>query len=709
VKKRVMLSSMFALMSICGVVQAEEVNRVAEIVVEESEEVKSVRERKESSVAKIMITKKEMQELGGQTAADVLRRLPRTYFSGPPSTNKDIRMGGLDKEFQNILINGNRPPGGGEKREFALDRIPVEQIERIEILKNPTAAYDSDAIAGLVDIILKQPPKQQELIISAGTNINDRADKLGNKVSVSYGNKAGKMSYSLNGTHTDEYRQKLKTTIDPAKNEFGTENELNRTVINAFAPTVTIQLNENDKVNFKPFFTDSTEYKDKEKLVTNLATGANKSRNLEKEKKGQFLQGYALDWNHRFSGGSSLKVLTAYSRNTEDKDKSTGAYTGAALAFSKNTFETENKVDEEFVAGADYKLPLSGWLNTEHVVMTGAKLRHKNRDVEKLTYDVSAAGITTVTSTADDTYKVRETIGAIYLMDEASLTEKLTITPGVRMEITDGGYETSGGRSAEGNYVDLNPSLHARYSVTKDLILRGSLARTIGRPAFKDMVPTRSVKADKVEVGNPDLKAATSMNYEAGIEYYLTSGAFVALGGFYKDINNVVEKQTIGTDGATGLPLVKPVNVSNAVVYGGEVELKSDFALIGLRDLSLNATYSLLDSEVRDANTGIKRRMIDQPQYIASVILRYDNKNLGFGVSGGLIQIGRKENGSESKIEKAYSQFDVSVTQKLFSGLSLYASVINLTNSYKDVVFSSGKTEKEETGRTWYAGLKFDL
>lgn len=690
---------------------AQETAKVAEIVVEESEEIKAVKERKESAVSKIVITRKEMEELGGQTAADVLRRLPRTYFSGPPATNKDIRLGGLDKEFQNILINGNRPPGGGEKREFALDRIPVEQIERIEVLKNPTAAYDADAIAGLVDIILKNPPKQRELMISAGGNINDRADDPGSKFSVTYGDKLGLMNYSLGGTRNDEYRQKLKTARDPSTKEQTVENELNRTITTAFNPTMTLQLGKDDKINFRPFFTDSSELKHKDSLVSDLASGSNKSKTMERELKGQFLQSYAVDWHHRFSGGGSLKLLGSYSRNNEEKEKSGTVHNGATLVFNKTTFELEDKVDEEFVGGADYKVPLSGWLGTDHIVMAGAKLRHKNRDVYKLASETSAAGVTKITSTADDTYKIRETIGALYLMDEASITEKLTVTPGLRMELTDGGYATSGGRHASGSYVDWNPSLHGRYALAKDLILRGSLARTIGRPEFKAMVPTLSVKKDKVEVGNPDLKAATSYNYEAAIEYYLPNGALVALGGFYKDIDNVIEKQTIGTDSATNLPLVKPVNAGKASVYGGEIELKSDLALIGLKELSVSATYSLLGSKVKDATTGRDRRMVDQPYNLASLVLRYDSKPLGLATSIGFTQIGRKENGSgaPAKIEKAYSQLDLSVTQKLGKGISLYASVINLTNSFKDVVFTNGKTEKEEVGRTWYAGLRFDL
>lgn len=227
------------------------------------------------------------------------------------------------------------------------------------------------------------------------------------------------------------------------------------------------------------------------------------------------------------------------------------------------------------------------------------------------------------------------------------------------------------------------------------------------------MVPTRSVKKDKVEVGNPDLKAATSINYEAGVEYYLPNGGVVALAGFYKAIDNVIEKKTIGYALVSGinLPIVKPVNAGKATVYGGEVEIKSDLGMIGAKDLSINATYSLLDSEVKDATTGVERRMIDQPYYLASLILRYDNKVIGLSASVGFNQMGRKENGGSipAKIEKAYNQLDLSVTQKLGKGISLYASVVNLTNSYRDVMYNNGKTEKEAVGQTWYTGLRFDL
>ena len=262
-------------------VLAEEVNRVAEIVVEEDAEAKAVRERKESTVAKTVITTKEMEELGGQTAADVLRRLPRIYLSGPPSSSKDARMAGLDKEFQNIRINGNRPPGGGEKREFALDRIPVEQIERIEVLKNPDASFDADAIAGIINIILKEPPRKRSLAMSASGALNDQADKVGNKFTIAYGDALGPLGLALVGTRNDEVRSKLKSVESTLKNELESEDERVRTITSTLNPTFTLQLGKNDKVSFKPYLTESREKKDKEKLVANRGTGAAKNKNVE--------------------------------------------------------------------------------------------------------------------------------------------------------------------------------------------------------------------------------------------------------------------------------------------------------------------------------------------------------------------------------------------------------------------------------------------
>ncbi|MBZ0157128.1 MAG: TonB-dependent receptor [Alphaproteobacteria bacterium] len=708
-----LLTLSFCILTLCGAEAAAfEVPKVKEILVEETEETKALKERRESSYAKTVITRKEMEELGGQTAADVLRRLPRLYFSGPPATNKDIRMVGLDKEFQNVLINGNRPPGGGEKREFALDRIPVEMIERIEILKNPTAAYDSDAIAGLVNIVLKEEPKTASFSSYAGLSYNDMADKLGNKLALSYGNRIGPWGFIFGGTRNDEYRGNEKSKEDGSKDEAESETEVVRTITSSLNLGVTYHLGKSDRISFKPYWLRQTEKKEKEKLVSTLSTGTPKSKNIEGETKEQELQSYGLEWEHRFSGGAGLKVFVSYSENDEDKDKTTEQYKDSTLTFDKDTFEKEKKQDKESVASIDYKMPFIGPFETEHILSSGVKYRDKDRNVDKTVYEVNKSGKTTVTSTADDSYRVEEKITAFYLLDEASLSERLVISPGLRVEITDGGYLTSGGREGKGSFTDWNPSLHVLYKLGKGYQARASLARTIGRPSFKDKVPTRSEKKDKIEEGNPDLKASKSMNYEVGLEKYFDTTGVIAVGAFYKDVKDVIEKLEIGTDTTSGKPIVKPVNVSDASIEGIELEAKVNLGFMWLRDFTLSANYTLLGSEVQDPTTGVTRRLKDQPETLANAILRYDSGKRGLSASLGMNYIGEKIDESDPakgrKAEKAFTQWDISVKKTLFRHASLFGSVINMFNEKREKIDGS-KLEKEEVGRTFLVGLRYEL
>jgi len=687
----------------------EVIPKVEEIIVEATEEERAIQERKESSYAKTVITKKEMEELGGQTAADVLRRLPRLYFSGPPATNKDVRQAGLDKEFQNVLIDGNRPPGGGEKREFALDRIPIEMIERIEILKNPTAAYDSDSIAGIVNIILKEPPKTKQFSISAGINYNDLADKAGNRLTLFYGDKKESFGFNIGGVRNDEYRGKDKEVKDSSKNERETESEIVRTITSSMNLGLTYAFGKNSRLTFKPNLLAQTEKKSKQKDIYNIRTGSQKNRNIENETKDMLLESYGLEWEYKFSGGSNLKIMTNYSRNDEEKDKKTDQY-NAALAFTKSIFENEKKEDEETVLTADYRMPILGPFDTEHTLSMGIKQRYKNRYVNKDKFEIDKNGVKKITTDPNDSYSLKEGITAFYLMDQASITNDFIFTPGIRVEITDGEYKTAGGREGEGQFTDWNPSLHMLLKLGKGYQIKGSFARTIGRPPFKDKVPTRSEKADKIEEGNPDLKASKSMNYEAGIEKYFGKSGVVAVGAFYKDIKDVIEKQQIGIEGAK--PIIKPINVSKASVQGLEFEVKTGLEFLGLKDLSVSANYTLLDSEVKDPSIGIKRKLKDQPDSLANVIIRYDSKKLGLATSIGMNYIGEKTDETDptkpKKTEKPFTQWDISVKKTLFKNTSIHGSIINIFKERKEKI-ETNRTEKEEVGRTFFVGLRYEL
>ncbi len=122
-----------------------------------------VDERRVSAAAKIVVGREEIEQYDDATLADVLKRLPSVTIGGRPGRGGQIRMRGMGNGYTQILIDGERSPPG-----FAIDQISPEQVERIEIYRAPTAETGSRAIAGTINIVLREPLRQRGDDLRAG-------------------------------------------------------------------------------------------------------------------------------------------------------------------------------------------------------------------------------------------------------------------------------------------------------------------------------------------------------------------------------------------------------------------------------------------------------------------------------------------------------------------------------------------------------------
>ena len=85
--------------------------------------------RRESTAAKIVIGREEIEKQGDATLGEVLKRLPGINVQGGA-----LRMRGLGGAFTQILVNGEPAPPG-----FSVEQLNPAQVERIEVSKAPTA------------------------------------------------------------------------------------------------------------------------------------------------------------------------------------------------------------------------------------------------------------------------------------------------------------------------------------------------------------------------------------------------------------------------------------------------------------------------------------------------------------------------------------------------------------------------------------------
>ena len=108
-------------------------------------------QRRFSTAAKIVIGREQIEQFGDSNVSEVLRRLPGITLGGAPGRGGPPRMRGLGAGYTQILIDGQRTPPG-----FSIDALTPEQIERIEILRAPTAETGARAIGGTINIITRE-------------------------------------------------------------------------------------------------------------------------------------------------------------------------------------------------------------------------------------------------------------------------------------------------------------------------------------------------------------------------------------------------------------------------------------------------------------------------------------------------------------------------------------------------------------------------
>jgi len=124
--------------------------------------------RQESSSAKIMISREDLEKLDAATTGEILRQLPGVSLT-TESSGRRGRDRTVDRLEPRIMVDGEALPGGNR---MAM-RLPVELIERIEIIKNSTAEFPSGA-GGTINLIMRDVPTTQTGTFRLGIiNIED--------------------------------------------------------------------------------------------------------------------------------------------------------------------------------------------------------------------------------------------------------------------------------------------------------------------------------------------------------------------------------------------------------------------------------------------------------------------------------------------------------------------------------------------------------
>lgn len=178
---------------------------------------------KDSPVETVLITKEEIKKSSANNISELLRNIPGFYILGenvPGSSAWQSRLRGLDfdRAYGLILINGERVLGGGMgEYGISLNQIPLEMIERVEIVKGPISAlYGSDAIAGVINIILKSIPSEPLFTSSIGYGSEETSS-----LNIGYGRWINKFGFFLSASREASKRGRYGGGEDNFKGHYG--------------------------------------------------------------------------------------------------------------------------------------------------------------------------------------------------------------------------------------------------------------------------------------------------------------------------------------------------------------------------------------------------------------------------------------------------------------------------------------------------------
>ena len=619
-------------------------------------------QRRQSPSAKIVVGREEIDKFGDANIGEVLRRLPGVTTPGPPGRGGPPRLRGLGNNFTQLLIDGQRVPPG-----FSLESLSPEQVERIEILRAPTAETGARAIAGTINIITREGFKRRLNDLRLGFGYEN--GKLSPGVNWSHNDNAGNLNYTLSASAFRPMRENTnltRTTVSDVTNGALLEDRSNRSVTEDRRYGLNLngrllwRLGEGgDSLSLTPsvfhssakgdgrFALDQALRRPITPVFYDTATSRTDSSSTNARLGGQWRQ--RIDnVRYELNGGAgtfrnendtlrleNLKTSSAPLRTLQDRSNT-----------RENSFNATLKATS-LVGGTPDKP------GTEHTLVGGGEIDTQQRTE---TRSSQQNGVPQLSDFGDE-LKASSLRLAAYIQDEWTITPQWGAYAGLRWEgITtrgDAGQAGSAGvaaRPANRSSVwtplfqtvfkpDPKSRDQVRLALTRSY-RSPSLSNLIARPTinrdFPTSGPNRETSPDSA--GNPALKPELATGVDLALERYLSSGGVLSVNLFHRNISNLMRGVTT-LEAVSWSPVPRFVrrmrNIGDATTSGIEMEAKFrlDQLITGAPGVELRGNLSLFDSKVSTV-PGPDNRLDQQAKATANIGADYRFRGTPFTVGG---------------------------------------------------------------------------
>jgi ferric enterobactin receptor len=538
---------------------------------------------------KIFNVGKDLSNAGG-TAIDILSNVPSVSVD----TEGNVKLRGSDGV--RILIDGKPSGLVSFKGGAGLQQLQGNQIERVEIITNPSARYEAEGMSGIINIVLKKERKQGlngsfEVVtgyqpnFGIAANINYRKNKI--NFFLNYGIAyrvpimAGRLYQEVYGKDTTTLLQqttfsRVKTvanTIRGGLDYFFNEKNI-LTASYQFRRTDVLRITDNN-------------YKDYINTLNNLRTITDRQqRETEAEPYSEYALNYKKTYNRK---GQELiadvRYLTYWERSDQTFTQSSVFANGTTNKKGNLLQKSLNdEYENQLLLQLDYVQPIG----KDGKLETGFRSSFRDMVNDYVVTQRNDAGVFETLPGLDNYFIYKENIHGAYGI-LGNKTKKMSYQVGLRAEITDITTilrETN--QSNPRNYTNLFPSAHFTYNLTQENALQVSFSRRVRRPTYNDLSPFVTFSDQRnFFSGNPDLNPEFSNSFDLGHINYFERGSITSSLYYRHTTGKVIRIRRVD---AQGFSNTRPENLATEDAFGAE--FTSTYTPIKWWKLDLQLVYA---------------------------------------------------------------------------------------------------------------------
>ncbi|MFZ5670254.1 MAG: TonB-dependent receptor domain-containing protein [Pseudomonadota bacterium] len=539
----------------------------------------------------------DLQATSG-SIADALKRVPSVEVD----IEGNVKLRG--DSSVTILIDG-KPSAvmRGQGRADALQQLPADQIERVEVLTNPGAEFSPEGTGGIINLVTKKSRRAGAGVSgSVRANVGTRGRLNGG---INWAFNGPRLSLSANAgfwRFASRFDSVGERTIDGPGGVFG-----QRTTTSAETEgqggnirlAADYDLDPRNRIsgeaNLFLFQSDFDNAKAYEAFDGGGAsTGVSRRRDALGGDSGS---GEAsLSWRREFAGADHVLTLELR-RERWVSDNGTETRVEAIDPPGPGSFETFDGRDRNDGIGfkGDYSRPMPDMARLK----AGFEIQKNTDDSDGLVQAGPAADSLAVDAARTHRLVFEETVVSGYLTYERPFGD-LTILAGLRFESATNEIDllTTGLRTSHG-YDRVYPSLHLDYRLGEAARLKASYSLRIRRPGAYDLDPWLTwIDAYNYRQGNPDLEPSETRSWEASWEYRKGRDYYLAT-AFWRQTENGVADRLVDLGG--GVLLTTKANLAEG--RSGGLEFAVNRALG--KTLGLNLTGTAAWTELDGAALGV--------------------------------------------------------------------------------------------------------